>query len=102
MVFDDVHLQVVVLSELFVSDRADNLSILPDMLYRLPVNLYMDLPVVLLEVEVLCELLAAHSALKRYHFYCLLFFVNRLLIFIYLCLFLIDNKLCNPSFFWIL
>ena len=55
MGLDDVQLQVVVLSELFVTDRADDLPILPDMLNGLPLNLEVDLPLVLLEVVVLRE-----------------------------------------------
>ena len=53
MGLDDVQLKVVVLSELFVTDRADDLPILPDMLNSLPLNLEVDLPLVLLEVVVL-------------------------------------------------
>ena len=53
MGLDDVQLKVVVLSELFVTDRTDDLPILPDMLNSLPLNLEVDLPLVLLEVVVL-------------------------------------------------
>ena len=55
MGFDNVHLKIVILSELFVTDWADNIPILPDMPNRLPLNLPVYLSLMLLEVEVLCE-----------------------------------------------
>jgi hypothetical protein len=58
----------VVLSEFFVADRADDLPILPYMLNSLPLNLEVDLPLVLLEVEVLCEVFEAYPALKNLSF----------------------------------
>ena len=70
MGFDIVYLKIVMLSELFVTDRADTIPILPDMPYRLPLNLLVYLSLMLLEVEVLCEEFVAYFALKLKHFYC--------------------------------
>ena len=64
MALDDLHLKIVIVSELFHTDRVDNLTILPYMLHRLSVNHNMDLLLVIPGVEVLCEPFAAHSALK--------------------------------------
>ena len=99
MGLDDVQLQVVVLSELFVTDRADDLPILPDMLNGLPLNLEVDLPLVLLEVVVLREFFEAYSALNNLCFNWFWLFLKYLLIFNYLCLFFVDNILCDNSFF---
>jgi len=84
MGLNDVQLQVVVLSELFVTDRTDDLPIPPDMLNSLPLNLQVDLPLVLLEVVVLCEVFEAYTALNNLCFNWFWLFLKYLLIFNYL------------------
>lgn len=87
------------LCEFFVADRTDDLPILPDMLNSLSLNLEVDLPLVLLEVAVLCEVFGAYPALKNLSFNWFWSFLKYLLIFHYLCLFFVDNILCDHTFF---
>ena len=72
------------------------------MLNSLPLNLEVDLPLVLLEVVVLCEVFGAYPALKNLSFDWFWSFLKYLLIFNYLCLFFVDNILCDHTFFWTL